>query len=437
MQSLSENRAQSALIGGVLLFGILVIAASSWQAVIVTHQNEAVEFTHSIELRQQLTELRSSLLSMTGRASVRSTPVTLGARYPPRTVFVNPPPAAGTLRTVGTRTPAVNITIENAAVADTSGSSIDDGAGDFWNGTPVAYNTGQITYQPDYTYYQRAPRIGYEHSLLTERFADGTELPLTSQTLVRDTRITLVTINGSLSETRTDTATVDLVPISTRPQAVELTNTTRPIRLVFASRLSTDTWNETLADQLVANGGHVLNGGVTPVCDGPGSFSVLSLTLEPNQRYQLVAARVNLGAGATDTKPAYLTNIDGNGTTLRPGTGQSLTVELRDAFNTPQSGVPIAATATDGIRLTDRRVETEADGRATIRCVADNTSVGVHEVRLTVGETPPGVGYDGSTPTNLTVTVTVDPLASRSSTDHEHDHDRGRSRYARLALFTR
>ena len=414
MQSLSEDRAQSALIGSVLLFGVLVVAASSWQAIVVSDQNEAIEFTHSTELRQQLIELRSGLLSMTERVSVRSTPVRLGVRYPPRTVFANPPPAAGTLRTVGTSTPAVNITIENATVAGASAAGTDGGAGAFWNGTPVAYNTGQIAYQPDYTYYQRAPRTGYEHGLLAEQFADETELSLTGQTLVSDTRITLVAINGSLRETRTDTTTVDLAPISTRSRVVELTNTTGPIRLVFASRLSTDTWNETLADQLVANGGHVLEG-VRRVGDGPGPFSVLGLSLEPNQRYQLVAAKAGLGAGATDTEPAYLTDVDGNGTTLRPGTPQPLTVELRDAFNTPQSGVPIAATAEDGVRLTDRRAETGADGRATVRCVADNTSAGAYDVRFTIGETPPHMDHDAPAPTNLTITVTVEPARAGES----------------------
>jgi hypothetical protein len=112
-----DDRGQSIQIGAVLLFGALVVALAGYQAFVVPQQNEAVEFSHSQTVQNDIQELRNALVSATGEASTRSVSVTLGTRYPDRAFAVNPGPASGSLRTAGTSDPGVALEVANATAA--------------------------------------------------------------------------------------------------------------------------------------------------------------------------------------------------------------------------------------------------------------------------------------------------------------------------------
>lgn len=403
MPLLTDERAQAIQIGAVLLFGILVIFLSLYQAFVVPDQNEEIEFNHNEELQEQMTELRSNVVLMPGSTTTRAASVDLGVRYPSRAVFVNPGPASGTLRTVGTGNPGINVTIDNATAVETEGET-----GDFWNGTALSYPTGALAYQPGYNLYGNAPRTIYEHSVLYNSFDRGIQLPITGQTLVDDNRITLVALDGSLSESRVDTASVDFDPVSTRSRVVEVNNTGGPITLEFASRMNASGWNDTLEDQRTTNGGHVQN--VRFVRDGPGDFSILEIALETDQRYELELAKVGVGTGATDTGATYLTDITGDGTTVQEGETQTLTVEARDAFNSPQSGVRVTASPEGGSFTDDGTETTDNQGQAAFRYEAQ--APGTHRINFTIdpGYTPDG-SHNSTTPRNVTVTVSVESVS--------------------------
>ena len=66
MELRDDDRAQAIQIGAVLLFGILVISFSTYQAFVVPNQNENVEFNHNQRVQGQLQEVRNAIVSMPG-----------------------------------------------------------------------------------------------------------------------------------------------------------------------------------------------------------------------------------------------------------------------------------------------------------------------------------------------------------------------------------
>jgi hypothetical protein len=91
------------------MFGILILALTTYQAAIVPEQNAQTEFQHFEEVRDELIQLRNSI-STAGQSDVSQFPsVILGTNYQTRTVTINPPAPAGTLQT----SDAYNITISN------------------------------------------------------------------------------------------------------------------------------------------------------------------------------------------------------------------------------------------------------------------------------------------------------------------------------------
>ena len=348
MRLLSADRGQSIQVGAVLLFGILIVALAVWQAVGVPNQNEQVEFDHNQEVQQQLTELRGSILSLPGSTVGQSTTVTLGTRYPARAITINPPPASGTIETVGTTDSRSNITIANT----TAGGEL----GDFWNttpGDPQTYNTGRIEYQPNYNVYGDAPTTVYGQSVLYNEFT-GTDrrLALSEQALIDGDRITLVTLNGSLRENRIDSVGIDLNPVSTRTRTVELTNRTAGnITITLPTQLDSGQWDDLLADE-------------ERVSDvRPGDGDTVVIELRPGT-YDLQLAKVGLGTGVGDETEQYLTDVGGTAFSINSDETQTVTVEARDRFNRPLSGVTINATAEKNDTAFATTKTTGPDGQA-------------------------------------------------------------------------
>ena len=405
MRFLTDERAQAIQVGAVLIFGIIVLFLSIYQAFVVPDQNEEIEFNHNEDVQQQLTELRSNVILMPGSTSTRAASVDLGVRYPSRAIFVNPGPASGSLRTVGTEDPRVNVTIANATAVDTEGET-----GDFWNGTALSYETGALRYRPNYNLYQQAPQTVYEHSVLYNRFdRENVTQAVTDQTLVDGNRITLLALNGSLGESRVDTVSVDFDPISTRTRVVEVNDTGGPVTLRAPTGMSQREWNSVLGDELVANGGHVQN--VTVSGSGPADLSMLEITLEANERYQLELVKVGVGTGTTGTTEAYLTDVEGNNATVRQGESRTLVVEARNKFNGPRSGVTVRASAEGGSFDDGATKTTDNQGRATFDYQA--TAAGTNRINVTIDPGyDPDSRHDGTSPTNVTMQVTVQPPPS-------------------------
>lgn len=209
----ADQRAVSPVIGFILLFALLVMSLTMYQAQIVPEQNAQVEFQHSQEVQNDMTKLRNDI-SMAGLTdSSKFTRVTLGTTYQMRLMSINPVAPAGTLRT----SDEYNITIENETVSK-------------------KVSTRFLQYESRYNEI-RADSIWYEHSVVyTDEGDEGAVRILEDQNLMTNDSNTLrlVAIQNEFEETDTQKETIRFYPSensdeSTLPNG-EL-NVTIPTRL--------------------------------------------------------------------------------------------------------------------------------------------------------------------------------------------------------------
>lgn len=407
------DRGQSIQVGAVLLFGVLILLLATWQAVVVPQENESIEFNHNRQIQGQVQELRNAIISLGDGGTTAGVRVTLGTTYPTRVLFVNPEPPSGSIRTAGTTSDLVNVSVQHASAAGD--------AGDFWDGTDHNYTTGGLAYEPNYNLYDNAPRTTYGNSVLYNDFG-AQNLTLAGQTLVDGNRITLVTLNGSLARTQTEATTVDVRPVTASTHRLGVVNATAGQRLTITipTQLSAQNWTRLLDEQLVANGGHV-----TGVTQGPAiagtDHHLVSIHLERGVRYRLSLARVGVGTDVDTTIPArYLTKTAGNGSVVPENTTKTLEVAVWDRFNNPVTGVSVnASTRRTGSAVTVAGVS-DGDGRIELRYEAPSDIDGGAKtdevnVSMTMQPSAAGAGFDPETPTNVSFDLTVDN-ADRSGT---------------------
>ena len=374
MTLITDERAQALQVGAVLLFGLLIILFSFWQAFVIPEQNEEVEFNHNQEVQEDMTELRSTTVSMTDSTTPQSATVNLGVRYPSRLLFANPPPASGLLQTTGTANDDVNVTIDNAVAVDEESQ----GARSYWQGEPMAFNTGALEYLPNYNVFNAAPRTVYEHSVVYNEFTRGGPdlrgtLALTDQALVNDNRLLLSTLTGQFEESTVEQAAVDIQPVATQSETVtiEPESSTDPITIELQTQLGAQEWRQLLDGEPVAA---VRNG---------STDDFVEIELE-NQQYQLDMARVGMGPQAEGPELAYLSGVSGPGfdreNLVAPGETYEFTVEVRNTHNVPENLVNVNASAEDGSfqGATDKR--TGEDGHVTFTYEAPSSTNTEHKL---------------------------------------------------------
>lgn len=373
MRFLDDDRGAAVQVGAIILFGFIVVAVAMWQATIVPQQNAGVEYTHSQRVQDDMQDVRNAIVSAPGSTTIPSVGVDMAPEYPPRTIFVNPGPATGTLRTFGTTDERLNLTV--------TGATATGEAGDYWDGSPNRYGTGGIVYEPGYNVYTSGPDTVYESSVLYNVENDGTVIDITGQSLVDGRTLTLITLDGSLSRTTSDTYSVDFDALSTSSTTVSVTDDGGPVTVSFASRREPAWWNATLAaaGELDEDGGHVVDvraGSPATI----GAYHNVTIELEAGVAYQLQMAKVGVGSGATDPGKHYIVDVAGDGSTVRTGTTRRLVVEVRDRYNNPVSGVEVELNDSDsdlrGGSLVDSPMTTGIDGRATFEYDATGATPG-------------------------------------------------------------
>jgi hypothetical protein len=378
-----DDRGASVQIGAVLLFAILILAVSLWQAQVVPQQNASVEYTHNQRVVDDMKDVRSVMVSAPGERTLRSVSVDMAPAYPPRSVFVNPGPPSGTLRTVGTSNASLNVTVTNAKAND-------EETADFWNGSPNRYNTGGVVYEPGYNVYTSAPDTVYENTVLYNVQDDGTAVNVSGQDVVDGRTITLVVLQGNLSRTTSAAYSVDFEALSTSDTVVTVTNETGGnITVSFASRRGEGWWTAALRDseEFADQQGNVTDVRAAPLGDG---FYNVTIELEGNETYELRMAKVGVGSGADEPGTAYAVDVSGDGTTVQQGNTQQLVVEVRDAYNNPVSGVTVANNTTgsdlQGGSLDAQRRTTDGDGRVTFEYTAPSSGTGTANVTFNISD---------------------------------------------------
>ncbi|MFB6266699.1 MAG: Ig-like domain-containing protein [Halodesulfurarchaeum sp.] len=383
-----DGRAQAGQVGAILLFAIIVIFLAIYQATAVPGQNREIEFQRYLEGSDDVVDLRNALLAAAGSNTQRGVSVQTGARYPARIIFVNPPPASGTLRT----TEPASITLSNVASASEYQNV---GAYLSSEGNTLSFGTRDVVFDPAYNQLDVAG-IRLSEGLVYRNASSP--IPLSSQPIIQGNRLTLLTVTGSLQASGQEVA-VTVEPVSAYTRTITVTNESDgPVTLTLPTRISASRWEEILSEQIA-------NGNVTGVEPGPTPNTV-TVTLEPGTNYELRIARLELRRqGDTGAEPApdprYMVSTVARAQTTNANGRVRLTVEVRDRYNNPVTGAAVHLEAgggkgtfeyESGENISDTpsvTVRTDEDGRATVwyNATGGEFYIGTNTVRAYLGET--------------------------------------------------
>ena len=229
MEFREDERAQSVVIGSLLVFTIILLSFSGYQAFVVPNQNEQVEIDHAQTVKDQFAELRTSVVNAVGSDTPRSTNIDLGPTYPTRTIALNPPPAAGKLQTRAEGKVSIEETGNPDDVNVCSDAKTDP-------------TTRSLVYTPSYNEFRQPESVGYESRVVSRQFRDGS---LLDQRLVQSgpDEINLYLLNGSVDENGIDTYSLEV------NASRQYTTTLKSPRITIPSRFDKGTWNtEILTD---------------------------------------------------------------------------------------------------------------------------------------------------------------------------------------------
>jgi len=348
-----DERGQPVVIGALLIFTILILAFSGYQAFVVPQQNAEVEFNHNQEVQGDMQDARSSILRTAGQGTRQSTAVKLGTTYPSRVIALNPSPATGTVRT----DEELTVSIRNAEAGGE--------AGDYWDGTTTrSFSTRPVDYRPNYNLYDGAPTTTIEHSVIYNGFNDGTLLPQSGQPIVSGRSISFAFVDGEYSQNGFQSTSFDTRPVSTSSNRVSIESDGSPIEIQFETEIPESVWvGELLNNQIdgaassdttcadVGTGGDTDPDRYIQDCtyDDTTDPNTLTIVLEADATYDLQTDKVGVGDGSVDAPTtAYITTESGDGATISDGSNQRVVAEVRDEYGNPLSGVDTCAEVTSG-----------------------------------------------------------------------------------------
>jgi len=359
-----DDRGQAIQVGAVLLFAMLIIAMSVYQAQVVPRENAKIEFDSYLDASSDMTQLRNDMLGVAATNNQRGTTVTTGTTYPARIFFVNPPTATGRIRTGAP---------ENLSFANVRSTS-DEGNVDRYfqsEGSTLEYSTRDVRFLPQYSEIDVAPVV-VANGFTYRNYS--TPIPLTTQTVIQGNRLTFVTVEGDLDAGGVTTP-ITTDPVSAHTRTVTVTNrTSSPLNVTIPTPINASVWeDEILAGQLSqgpTDDRHVLD-----VAPGPRP-NTINVTLESGVNYELRLGRIELHERAelneTESPPArYLVAETDRNVTTKRGLVK-LTVEARDRFNNPVSNSIVDFTGlgndfeTQSGEDLSMPVRTDENGQATV-----------------------------------------------------------------------
>ncbi|WP_435095612.1 hypothetical protein [Halarchaeum sp. P4] len=359
-----DDRGVSTLVGAILLFGIILVVYATWQAAVVPAENKQVEFDAFQEAGEDVTELQNALQRAGAFGVQTSTVVHAGARYPPRVLFVNPPPATGTLSTQ----PAGDVTFSNVAATDKD-------VRDYWNSSErsLAFQTHHVVLRTDYNEL-RANDLGIDPSGAVYLAAGTNSVMRDAQSLVNGNRITLVTVAGGYREGGV-TVSPAVRPVSVSTETISIRNTSGDFTMTVPTRLSEDAWESINRSQATIDRVSVSGNNVT-ITFHDGSYQL---------RLSKVALREPTDAAIdTNTSARYITAANSDAVTVDTSPVRLVTY-TRDKYNNPRGHVSVRFNMTNTSRNTKiadpnggscTAVDwNDATSTSTVRSDADGTAI--------------------------------------------------------------
>lgn len=322
-----DSRGVSEVLGAILVFSILIAGLGLFQVTVVPDQNAEVEFKHNERVRQDMGEVQGVISRITATGTSEKVTVETGMRYPTRMMFLNPSPVAGTLRTETVGSGEITLANVRATDAETR---------DYLQGTVDGFGTRKLVYEPNYNLYHNPPETTFLSTVLYNDFGDGVTIE-DEGNLISGNRITLVTVEGDMSEASVGTASFSPEPLSAPARTVSVTGEGgNNLTITVPTELSADTWNEKILDDEP----NVLDVKSTP-------SEAVEVVLDGSVTYKLRMAKIGVGSGTTDEGAHYLTEVRGDDTSVQANGKQEIVLEVRDRFNNPVTG-PTVNLSVDG-----------------------------------------------------------------------------------------
>ena len=358
MGLIRDTRGQSVVIGSLLIFTVLILAFSGYQAFAVPDQNAQVEAEHFQTVEDQFARLQGGVVNAVGDTDTRSTSIALGTQYPSRAFALNPPPAAGRLET----------TAPGDVEFDTSDNVCRAGSA---NAT-----TQSLVYTPGYNEFGEPRAVGYEGRVLSREFEGGI---LYDQRLVRSggtDEISLYLLNGSVDENGVSSYSLELNGSNRHTTTLTNPNITLP------SRFDNTTWEEDiLADRSNVTATDVGDRVELNFTGGDYRVSCAVVGLDGDPAFSPPSDTGTDGSTGTSGDAAYSTEwLDPSG---EPGTSCSDTQCTLDASVSKTLGLtagttPAAQDATVSFSVSNSTVgtvapatnETDSEGNASTRLEA-------------------------------------------------------------------
>jgi len=328
----ADNRAVSAVIGFILIFGILVLLLTVYQAQIVPQQNAQTEFEHFEDTENELVELRNAI-STAGQADVSQfSSVRLGTTYQSRLLTINPAPPVGTLQT----SDEYNITISN-------GTAEHD----------LNISTRFLEYQPGYNELD-VGLTQYEHSVLylDERDRGNNVSVIEDQNLVKDGTVRITALQNEFQQTGTNRITLELYPEDDVDGSEFPEQDGENLNVTIPTQLDEDEyWNDALDDV----------GSIYQGTEEHGEIHALNLSVdEDDLEVNTVGIQLEPDEGAAkNTDPQGGGGIGGNGN----GENEpALNAEAESPVEEDdQSEITVSAEFSDGDPVPDEDIEIDVN----------------------------------------------------------------------------
>lgn len=365
------ERGQAIQVGAILLFGILIIMLSTYQATVVPQQNARVEYNAYQGATDDMVSLRDGMATAATEGTTAGTTVQTGTTYPARTVFVNPGTPSGTISTQS----APNVTLDGVRAAQSEPENVRE----FWNATSGTYETNRVRFTPSYNEFDASP-VGIAGQGVY-RLPESRVLPISSGSSIRGNTITLVTARGDLGAGGRSVS-VSAEPVSAASRTVTITGTGATFNVTVPTPIPATAWNDTVAPDVVANP-NVMK--TSPVGDDS-----VRITFNGSRQYELRLAAVELraqsDASVVDSPGgAYLVGLTDNAT-IAVNRTRPIAVEIRDRYDNPVSGENVTFEVVVGSGTlsgggTQRTVATDGNGRAVVEFTPDDTGTVTVEAR--------------------------------------------------------
>ena len=401
----SDERGVSEVMGAILVFGILIVLLGIIQTQAVPAQNQEVEFKHNQEVQGDFAELQQSVSKSVRDGNRRSVSFSLGASYPSRLLFINPPDPSGAVRSTDAQT--AEIVAQGGDIQSPEGQ-VNERIQNVNTPGELSFELRSLVYEPNYNEYQNPPSLVSEYGVMYLNASDSSVV-VENRAVVDGTTISLVSTAGDFdrSSAATRPLGVDAAPAPTTTVPIQH-GTPGPnnfIELTLPTRLGQEQWDSIVSGQSNIDSANV---------DATANEVTLELRSQDSSgnpiEYELEVPRYEVDNSAPSPSPTYVATDAGSSKRVPPGEGVEVTAEVRDEYNNPIPGEPVTFNAPGFV--SSKQVRADENGRATVQ-IGPSEFTGGDDLTVTadsIGPTPLG-----QTLTTLQVGDPAGPVVLTSS----------------------